>query len=47
LGSYPKEYLQAEIKEFDTIKFELKSGYYISVGRIDVVARPPYPWVIS
>ncbi len=44
LGRYPNEYFQAEIKEFDTIKFENKAPEYVSVGRVDVWARPSYPW---
>jgi hypothetical protein len=41
---YPKEYFQAQIKEFDSIRFENKAPEYISVGRIDVFLRDHYPW---
>ena len=38
LGSYPKEYFQAEIKAFDIIKFENRADEYVSIGRVDVWA---------
>jgi hypothetical protein len=44
LENYPQEYFQAEIKAFELIKFENRAAEYLSVGRVDVVARPPYPW---
>ena len=44
LGSYPKEYFQAEIKAFDLIKFENRAAQYASVARVDVWVRQSYPW---
>lgn len=44
VGTYPKEHFQAEIKAFELIKFENRALEYITVGRVDVWARSPYPW---
>jgi hypothetical protein len=41
---YPNEYFNAEIKEFDSIKFENRAAPHISIGRVDVFYRDRHPW---
>jgi hypothetical protein len=41
---YPEESFEAEIKEFDNIKFENKAAEFIIVDRADIFVRDPYPW---
>jgi hypothetical protein len=41
---YPNDNFNAEIKEFENIKFENMASKYVEVGRVDVYYRDPYPW---
>lgn len=41
---YPTDYFNAEIHEFENIKFENRASKYVEVSRVDVYYRDHYPW---
>src|SRR6185437_8002505 len=41
---YPNESFQAEIKEFESIRFENRAPEFLTVDRVDRFVRDPYPW---